>query len=197
MLHAGSLILSAVSFLTVFIMLGTADNPVTPSMGTQIGKLILWFVPSFIEIAIHFVALGMPGYVRYTTESVYARSGTAFIIVLGSGLDKITSGFQFIVGSTGLGRDGIPIFVAAAVIFIGYFSLYFNTPGSKREIRSRRALSWFFSQFFFLAALIVTLQGWCFGDFGLAELAKEALLGIGTSVSFTVSLNFWVFDLAF
>lgn len=145
--------------MAVFIMLGTADDTVTPSMGTQIGKLVLWSVPILLEIGVHFGALQMPGYVRYTTESVYARSGTAFIIVLGSGLDKITSGFQYIVGNTGLGSDGIPIFIAAAMIFIGYFSLYFSTPGSKREVRSKRAMSWFFSQFFFLAALIVTLQG--------------------------------------
>ena len=172
MVHAGSLILSAISFLTVFIILGTAEDTVPPSMATQMGKLILWSVPSLIEIAIHFVALKLPGYVRYTTELVYARSGTAFIIVLGSGLDKITSGFQFIVGNTGLGRDGIPIFIAAAAIFIGYFSLYFNTPGSKREIKSKRALSWFFSHFFFLAALIVTLQGSCSCGFDFSGLVK-------------------------
>lgn len=76
-----------------------------------------------------------------------------------AGLDKITSGFQAIVGNTGLGKDGIPVFVAAAVIFIGYFSLYFGTPGSTRELSNRRAITWFFCQFFFLAALIVTLQG--------------------------------------
>jgi hypothetical protein len=74
-------------------------------------------------------------------------------------LDKITGGFRLIIGSTGLGRDGIPLFVSAAVIFIGFFSLYFGTPGSTRELGRTRALAWFFSQFFFLAALIVALQG--------------------------------------
>jgi hypothetical protein len=78
---------------------------------------------------------------------------------LGAGLDKITSGFQTIIGNTGLGRNGIPIFVSAAIIFIGFFSLYFGTPGSSRELGHTRALAWFFSQFFFLAALIVALQG--------------------------------------
>jgi hypothetical protein len=80
---------------------------------------------------------------------------------LGAGLDKITSGFQIIVGNTGLGRDGIPLFISAAIIFIGFFSLYFGTPGSTRELGHRHALAWFFSQFFFLAALIVSLQGSC------------------------------------
>ena len=80
---------------------------------------------------------------------------------LGAGLDKITSGFQTIVGNAGLGRDGVPIFVSAAIIFIGFFSLFFGTPGSTRELGHARALAWFFSQFFFLAALIVALQGPC------------------------------------
>jgi hypothetical protein len=80
---------------------------------------------------------------------------------LGAGLDKITTGFQTIVGNAGLGRDGIPIFISAAVIFIGFFSLYFGTPGSKRKLGSGRVLAWFFSQFIFLAFLIVALQGFC------------------------------------
>ena len=78
---------------------------------------------------------------------------------LGAGLDKITSGFKLIVGNTGLGRDGIILFISAAVIFIGFFSLYFGTPGSTRNLGHKRALAWLFSQFFFLAALIVALQG--------------------------------------
>src|ERR1700683_2266290 len=121
-----------------------------------------------MEKAKHFVALKLPGFVGYSVESVHARSGTVFLIMfvsslypyfiililmhhsLGAGLDKITSGFQAIVGNTGLGANGIPLFGSAALIFIGYFSLYFGTPGSTRELGHKRALSWLFSQFFFL-----------------------------------------------
>lgn len=78
---------------------------------------------------------------------------------MGAALDKITGGFKNLVGNAGLGAQGIPVFGAAAVIFIGFFSLFFATPGSNRETSSRRTLAWFFSQFCFLSALIVTLQG--------------------------------------
>jgi hypothetical protein len=113
---------------------------------------------------------------------------------LGAGLDKITSGFQTIIGNTGLGRNGIPIFVSAAIIFIGFFSLYFGTPGSSRELGHTRALAWFFSQFFFLAALIVALQGSSLVfirlvflvDRMLTRLLICLLLGIATSLGFSV-----------
>jgi len=110
---------------------------------------------------------------------------------LGAGLDKITSGFQTIVGNTGLGRNGIPLFISAALIFIGFFSLYFGTPGSTRELGHGRALAWFFSQFFFLASLIVALQGFCslvllVGDTVLTQLWICLFSGIATALSFTV-----------
>ena len=97
-------------------------------------------------------------------STVYSLSSPSEMLThnsLGAGLDKITSGFRLIVGNSGLGSDGIPIFISAAVIFIGFFSLYFGTPGSTRKSGRGRTLAWFFSHFFFLAALIVALQGHC------------------------------------
>jgi hypothetical protein len=171
------LLFSSLCYFAAFFILGTGSSSSGPSEAVEITKLALWYLPIFVEIISHFVALSLPGFVRYSTDSVYKRSGTVFLIMyvyflpapfpmlmghrLGAGLDKITSGFQTIVGNTGLSRDGIPVFISAAIIFIGFFSLYFGTPGSARELGPARALAWFFSQFFFLAALIVALQGPC------------------------------------
>ncbi|KZP30448.1 hypothetical protein FIBSPDRAFT_108590 [Athelia psychrophila] len=155
--HILPLILSSTCFFVAFGILYTGGDD-GPSVPLNIAKLLLWYVPLFVEIASHFVALELSGFVRYTTESIYARSGTVFLIILGAGLDKITGGFKQLVGNAGLGAGGIPVFISAAVIFIGFFSLYFGTPGSNREISNRRALSWLFSQFLFLSALTVTLQ---------------------------------------
>ena len=83
---------------------------------------------------------------------------------LGAGLDRITGGFQTIVGNAGLGRDGLPLFISAALIFIGFFVLYSEeseSEESEEEVGNRRVLAWFFSQFFVLASLIVALQGLC------------------------------------
>ncbi|KAF7976379.1 hypothetical protein HWV62_6951 [Athelia sp. TMB] len=148
--------LAACFFAAFAILFIGGDNG--PSTTLNIIKVVLWFLPIFVEVISHFVALHLPGFVGYTTEGIYARSGTVFLIIMGAALDKITGGFKNLVGNAGLGAQGIPVFGAAAVIFIGFFSLFFATPGSNRETSSRRTLAWFFSQFCFLSALIVTLQ---------------------------------------
>ena len=155
------LLFSSLCYFAAFAFLGSIEENenVAPSQRVEIIKLVYWYFPIRVEMSGHFVALNLPGFVKYSTESIYSRSATLFLIILGSGLDKITSGFKTIVGNTGLGHDGIPLFIAAAVIFIAFFSLYFGTPGSTRELGNRRALAWLFSQFFFLASLIVALQG--------------------------------------
>jgi hypothetical protein len=50
---------------------------------------------------------------------------------LGAGLDRITSGFQEIVGNPGMGSTGIPCFISAAVIFIGFYALYSEESASE------------------------------------------------------------------
>ena len=157
--HMVPLVFSSLCYFGAFVLLGSVNNGASPSRAVSAIKLVLWYLPILVEITSHFVAFHVPGFVKYSTESIDARSGTVFLIILGAGLDKITGGFKAIVGNAGLGFDGIPVFVAASVIFLGFFSLYFATPGSKRELGNKRALTWFFSQFFFLSALIVTLQG--------------------------------------
>lgn len=129
-------------------------------------------------------------------STVYSLSSPSEMLThnsLGAGLDKITSGFRLIVGNSGLGSDGIPIFISAAVIFIGFFSLYFGTPGSTRKSGRGRTLAWFFSHFFFLAALIVALQGHCLLVFApnimLIWSPNCLLSGIATSIAFSVRLS--------
>ena len=154
------LVFSSLCYFAAFVMQGSTDSRnFVPSHIVQIVKLVLWYFPILVEISSHIVALNLPGFVKYSTKSIYSRSSTVFLVILGSGLDKITSGFKTIVGNAGLASDGIPIFIATAVAFIGFFSLYFGTPGSTLELGNRRALVWLYSHFFFLAPLIVALEG--------------------------------------
>ena len=75
------------------------------------------------------------------------------------GLDKISTGFQSIVGNSGVGGTaGAGVIFSAAVIFLSEFSLYFGV-SKKPKTSNRRVLTWFFSHFFYLSALILTLQG--------------------------------------
>jgi hypothetical protein len=140
-------------------MLGSNDNPVHKSV--QIAKIVLWYTPIVVEVGSHFIANVLPGHVRYKTEGVTSssRSATAFIIILGGGLDKITGGFKDIVGNAGLGADGIGLFLSAAVIFISQFELYFKSSCWSKRGGSHRVVAWFFAHFFYLSTLIITLEG--------------------------------------
>lgn len=75
------------------------------------------------------------------------------------GLDKITHGFQYIVGNVSLGERGIGLIFSAAMIFVAQFTLYFTMTENGRDMSNRRILTWFFFHYLYLSALIVTLQG--------------------------------------
>ena len=158
--HICSLIFSFFCYLGAFIALGCRNvETVAASRSLAILKVILWYLPIIVEVISHYVALHRPGFVRYTPKVIYDRVGTVFLIILGAGLDKITGGFKAIIGNGGLGWNGAPLFFSASVLFIGFFALYFATPGVKSARGRKRHLTWFFAQFFFFSALIITLQG--------------------------------------
>jgi hypothetical protein len=152
-----SLVFSLLSYLCAFILLYTK----TPAGAKPLSaiKIVLWYLPIVVEVACHYVALHLSHFVRYPSSSIALRIGTVFLIILGAGLDKITGGFKSIVGNGGLKFDGVHILIAASLIFIALFSLYFQTPGSSDRLGRKRLLTWFFSHFLFFSALIITLQG--------------------------------------
>ena len=153
LVHIGVLVFSSLCYFSAYIAIGK-----NPSEGDQIAKIVLWYFPLIIEAIAHFVAAALPGRVRYPAEAIYARSSTVFIIILGGGLDKITNGFQYIVGNITMGFGIAGLILCAAIIFILQFTLYFGTSEGDK-LGSRRALALFFFQFVYLSALIVTLQG--------------------------------------
>lgn len=159
LVHMLPLAFSSLCFVVSFGILGTGtpDEPVPKPV--QITKIILWYGPMLLEIVSYFFANELSGRVGYPSSGIVARSATVFIITLGGGLDKITTGFQFIIGNTGLSVGGIWLFISAAVIFIGQFSLYFGSFGGRKKLSGQRSIVWFFSHFFYLSALIMTLQG--------------------------------------
>jgi hypothetical protein len=140
-----------------------------------------------LELLSYFLANELSGRVGYPAEGVIDRSGSVFIIILGGGLDKITTGFQFIVGNTGLAINGSGLFVSAAVIFLSQFSLYFGSPGGKRKLSGHRSLAWFFAHFFYLSALIMTLQGLGTPYVSCHSKLTVYFSGVATSLTFSVS----------
>ena len=173
-MHIGVLVFSSLCYFGAYIAIGK-----DPSEGDQIAKIVLWYFPLIIEAVAHFIAAALPGRVRYPAEAIYARSSTVFIIILGGGLDKITNGFQYIVGNITMGFGIAGLILCGAVIFILQFTLYFGTSEGDR-LGSRRALALFFFQFFYLSALIVTLQG-----------MKELVTSDFSSISFLKFIKFY------
>lgn len=169
LLHIGSLFFSFWCYVTAALVIGR-----NPSRGDQIAKLVLWFLPIIVEVVIHFIAAGVPGRVRYPALAIYERSSTVFIIILGGGLDKITNGFQYIVGNVSISGESIGLIFCGVLIVILLFTLYFGTSDGDK-LGSRRALALFFFNYFYLSALIVTLQG------------IAAMLKVGVSATFSLN----------
>lgn len=158
--HVLSLILSATSYLVAFIIL---ESSVGHTKGAQVAKVILWYLPIVCEIGAHFFTLQQRGHVRYPLDSVYERSAASFIIILGSGLDKITEGFQLIVGNVSIGTTGVGLVLAGAISFITQYSLYFEMTKGHTLFRKgakhfRRVLVWFIAHFLYFSSLIIMLQ---------------------------------------
>ena len=153
MIHIVTLAVSSLCYFVAYGIIGKS-----PDKTDQVVKLFLWYLPLLAEVASHFIAATRPGRVRYPAEAIYARSATVFIIILGGGLDKITNGFQYIVGNVSIGFQSLGLLLCGVVIFILLFSLYFGSSEGDK-LGSRRALAQFFFQFFYLSAVIVTLQG--------------------------------------
>ena len=152
-MHIGTLALSSLCYFTAYWVIGKS-----PDKAEQIAKLFLWYMPLLVEVASHFVAASLPGRVRYPAKEIYTRSATVFIIILGGGLDKITNGFQYIVGNVSLGFESLGLILCGVLIVTLQFSLYFGSSEGD-VLGSRRALAVFFFSFFYLSAVIVTLQG--------------------------------------
>ena len=151
--HIGTLAFSSLCYFIAYGIIGKS-----PDKDDQIIKLVLWYFPLLVEVVSHFVAATLPGRVRYPARKIYERSSTVFVIILGGGLDKITNGFQYIVGNVSLGFESLGLILCGVIIFTLLFTLYFSM-GEGDELKSRRALATFFFSFFYLSAIIVTLQG--------------------------------------
>ncbi|THU84130.1 hypothetical protein K435DRAFT_971319, partial [Dendrothele bispora CBS 962.96] len=155
LVHIGSLIISSLCYFIAFAVIGK-----DPSKSDEIAKLFLWYIPIFIEVAAHYIAISRlcNGRVPYNSEAIFARSSAVFVIILGGGLDKITNGFQYVIRNITSGAQSIGLICCGVVTFLLLFTLYFGTPGPDRS-GSRRSISLFFFQFVYLASIIVTLQG--------------------------------------
>ncbi|KAH8078062.1 hypothetical protein BXZ70DRAFT_690236 [Cristinia sonorae] len=165
-------VISAGCYIAAFVTLG--DNP---SRHSQIAKIILWFFPVVLEIITHLVVSFLVDSdpvpsdvdalaVKYNAKTFRARSATVFIIVLGGGLDSITSGFHFMIGNLSFGTHRVGIVLCSSIIFILLFTLHFTSiPDRDRldvrgeGVKRRRDLGLFFFGFFYLSAVVITLQG--------------------------------------
>jgi hypothetical protein len=111
-------------------------------------------------------------------RALFKRTDTLFIILLGAGtaqyfisllcvnispistgLDKITRGFQFIAGNVSVGSMGSVSIICAAIIFITLLSSHFTLHKTTTRPSHWQTLTWFITNFLYLSAVILTLQG--------------------------------------
>ena len=182
-IQSGAILISCSCYIAAFITIGNH-----PSRNDQIAKLALWFFPVVLEVIAHFVVQSLLEHkryalaIKYDEKTFHARSATVFIIVLGGGLDNITKGFHYMVGNLSFGAHRIGVIFCCSLIFILLFTLHFTTipdlSEPKKDERRKRDLAIFFSGFFYLAAVVITLQG------------VSAMMQVGVSVIvFTSATN--------
>ncbi|TCD69115.1 hypothetical protein EIP91_008757 [Steccherinum ochraceum] len=165
-IQCSTLMVSIGCYLASFFVIGS-----NPGITEQIAKLPLWFVPIVLEIISHFVVsflakAGNQMYVRYDAKMFNARAATVFIIILGGGLDNLTQGFHFMVGNLSFGVHRIGVIFCSCIVFILLFTLHFTViPAKNRDdirdknTKRKRDLGLFFFEFFYLCAVVITLQG--------------------------------------
>ncbi|TCD69517.1 hypothetical protein EIP91_007447 [Steccherinum ochraceum] len=209
--HNGSLLISFTCYFASFFVI--SSNPDKVTRDDQIAKVCLWYTPIILEAVAHFLAAHLSEDKQfeemwYKGEVLYGRSASVFIIILGAGLDKITQGFHFLVGNPAFGGRRIGVIFSATLIFICIFSLYFTDvrgrplPSTRTEkqveaenhSKRRRVLIYFFLNFLYLCAVIITLQGMAamiqFGNVG--DNMDTAFEFLRTSEQFMNSTNFVV-----
>ena len=169
--QCGPILVSVTCYVAAFLIIG--DNP---NRTAQTVKLVLWFFPVILEILANLVVSLLAGSgdaFVYDAKAFRDRSATVFIIILGGGLDNITQGFHFMVGNLSFGPHRIGVVFCASIVFVSFFTLHFTTipdpgkpsthdnPGTDDEGASQRKrdLGLFFFEFFYLAAVVITLQG--------------------------------------
>ena len=91
--HPRSLLLHSLCFIISFGTLGSGNS-------IEIGKI----KSGALEIFSYFIARELLGGVEYPGEGIISRRPCS-----SSGLDKTTMGFQYIVGNTVLGVQGIGV----------------------------------------------------------------------------------------
>lgn len=159
--HCGSVIVSFWCYILAFILIGSE-----PTRRDQVARICLWYPPIVLEILAHFAVATIVDNKewQYDAAAVHARRSVIFTIILGAGLDNMTDNFHFMVGNLSFGTHRFFIIICAGLNIIFLFTLHytnFKTISEKRNSKTkrRRVLASFVLYFFYLCALVVTLQG--------------------------------------
>ncbi|TCD65037.1 hypothetical protein EIP91_003316 [Steccherinum ochraceum] len=159
--HCGSVLVSFWCYILAFILIGSE-----PSRADQVARVCLWYPPIILEILAHFAVATIVENKewQYDAAAVHARRSVIFTIILGAGLDNMTDNFHFMVGNVSFGTHRIFIIICAGLNIIFLFTLHYTnfktiSEKSNSKTKRRRVLASFVLNFFYLCALVVTLQG--------------------------------------
>lgn len=107
LVHMVPLLFSALFYFAAFVVQGSTEHGNNlHSPAADIIKLVLWYFPILVEIISYFVSLSLQGWMEHSIESVYTRSATVFLIILGINFDQISSSVFLISNPrVGSGQD--------------------------------------------------------------------------------------------
>ncbi|KZT38583.1 hypothetical protein SISSUDRAFT_724900 [Sistotremastrum suecicum HHB10207 ss-3] len=154
--HLGALIFSAACYFVAFGVM-MAVNPQTENIGANVARILLWYLPLLAEISVHYINSDFNEYTTYSSKIIYERASGFFTVILGTGLDKVTDGLQFLVGALDFGSYNVAWALCGAIVIVGEFSLYFEGNREGFHYNNKRLLTWFFLHCIFLICLMMTI----------------------------------------
>ncbi|KZT35212.1 hypothetical protein SISSUDRAFT_191315 [Sistotremastrum suecicum HHB10207 ss-3] len=154
--HMGVLSVSTACYLVAFGIMQRTD-PDTQSKGANIARIVLWYFPIALELSIHFINSDFAQHTLYSSAIIYERASGFFTIILGTGLDNVTGGLKYLVGTLSFGARNVGWDLCGAIIIVGEFALYFEGNHQPFHYGNRRLLTWFFLHSLFLICLMITI----------------------------------------
>ncbi|TCD65036.1 hypothetical protein EIP91_003315 [Steccherinum ochraceum] len=180
--YCGALVVSITCYLLSFFLLGKHPSP-----KTEVARICLWYPPILLEILVQYIVTNLAAHHsrefgdpnnthqandlqnnlwRYNATAVHLRRTVIFSVILGVGLDKLTNQFRFLIGNVAFGPHRFFTIFCAGLTIILLFTLHYTNLKIAEDIRREeratrrlRVLTSFLFNFFYLCALVVTIQG--------------------------------------
>jgi len=145
-------------YYAVYIILHR-DNVEAQNISGNVLRLILWYLPIVVEISVHLFNPYFVDHTAYSSKIIYEHACTLFTIIVGTGLDTVTGGLKYLIGTVGWDGQAVGWDICAVIVVVGEFSLYFEGNHEAFPYNNIRLLTWFFMHSVYLTCIMMTILG--------------------------------------